>query len=157
MNSHDEIGKCLGKLTKEAAFLREPFSLEPHLSLIDDCFSAGTVEGILGRLESSDHPFAKQVLAGLNRMSPLALKITHRALTEGGDKSLAECLQMEYRLSQRFCADHDFPEGKLPYHCVIRLLILSSPLPFITDKHAPIEQNDKKSLTLSASVCLSGS
>lgn len=47
----------------------------------------------------------------LRKMSPLALKITKRALEEGSELTLAECLQMEKRMSQRFCADHDFPEG----------------------------------------------
>jgi len=111
MNTQVEISECLGKFTKEAVFLQEQFSLEPYLPIIDQCFSAPTVEGILTELESTDHPFAKEVLTSLKKMSPLALKITKRALEEGSEKTLAECLQMEYRLSQRFCADHDFPEG----------------------------------------------
>ena len=111
MNTQVEISECLGKFTKEAVFLQEQFSLEPHLPIIDQCFSAPTVEGIFTELESADHPFAKEVLTSLKKMSPLALKITKRALEEGSEKTLAECLQMEYRLSQRFCADHDFPEG----------------------------------------------
>ena len=81
------------------------------MPLIDDCFSAPTVEEILARLEASNDPFAQQTLATIRKMSPFALKITKRALDEGSEQTLAECLQMEYRLSQRFVADHDFPEG----------------------------------------------
>lgn len=107
-----EIETCLAKFTKSATFLKEqPFSLEPHMALIDHCFSASTVEGIASRLESSSDPFAKETLATLTKMAPLSLKITLRALEEGSEMTLAECLQMEYRLSQRFVRDNDFPEG----------------------------------------------
>lgn len=112
MHSQSEIETCLAKFTKSATFLKEqPFSLEPHMALIDHCFSASTVEGIASRLESSSDPFAKETLATLTKMAPLSLKITLRALEEGSEMTLAECLQMEYRLSQRFVRDNDFPEG----------------------------------------------
>lgn len=99
------------KFTKAATFLEKPFSLEPHLTLIDECFSGATVEDIVAQLESSSDPFARDTVTTIRKMSPLALKITKRALDEGSEQTLAECLQMEYRLSQRFVADHDFPEG----------------------------------------------
>lgn len=82
------------------------------MALIDECFSESSVEGIVARLEASNDPFAQNAVATMRKMSPLALKITKRALDEGSELTLAECLQMEYRLSQRFVNDHDFPEGK---------------------------------------------
>lgn len=109
-----DIEACLAKFTKSATFLQEqPFTLEPHLALIDHCFSASSIEDIASRLESSSDPFAKKTLATLIKMAPLSLKITMRALEEGSEMTLAECLQMEYRLSQRFVLDNDFPEGNL--------------------------------------------
>lgn len=112
MNSQNvEIEGCLAKFTKSASFLQQPFSLEPHLPLINDCFSAPSVEEIISRLQASSDPFAKDTLVTIRKMSPFALKVTKRALDEGSEQTLAECLQMEYRLSQRFVADHDFPEG----------------------------------------------
>jgi hypothetical protein len=45
-------------------------------------------------------------------MSPTSLKITHRQLTRGvGMSSLAECLAMEFRMSQWCMRGHDFYEG----------------------------------------------
>jgi len=113
LNDRAMIGKCLGKYEKKAEFLQQPFSLQPHLELIDECFSAPSVEGIVARLESraADQPFVRDTLALMNKMSPLSMKITHRALELGSSLTLAECLQMEYRLSQRFCAGNDFAEG----------------------------------------------
>lgn len=83
------------------------------MPLIDECFSAASVEEIFSRLEASNDTFAKETLATLRKMAPLSLKITKRALDEGSEQTLAECLQMEYRLSQRFVADNDFPEGQI--------------------------------------------
>lgn len=91
--------------------MQQPFSLEDKMPLIDDCFSAPTVEGIITNLEASNDSFAKDTLALLRKMSPLSLKITKKALEEGSEQTLAECLQMEYRLTQRFVRDNDFPEG----------------------------------------------
>jgi len=105
------IEECLSKWTKTAHFLEKPFSLKPHLALINECFSAASMEEIFSLLAASKDPFAQETLATLRKMSPLALKITKRALEEGSELTLAECLQMEKRMSQRFCADHDFPEG----------------------------------------------
>jgi 3-hydroxyisobutyryl-CoA hydrolase len=81
------------------------------MPLINDCFSAASVEEIVAQLKASNDSFAQETLTTIRKMSPFALKITKRALDEGSEQTLAECLQMEYRLSQRFVADHDFPEG----------------------------------------------
>lgn len=88
------------------------------MTLINECFSAATVEDIFAQLESSTDPFAKETLTTMKKMSPLSLKITKRAMDEGSEMTLAECLQMEFRLSQRFVADHDFAEGSIStYYC----------------------------------------
>lgn len=100
------------------------------MSLIDDVFSAPTVEEIIAKLEASNDPFAKDTLAVLRKMSPLALKITLKALEEGSEQTLAECLQMEYRLTQRFIRDNDFPEGNI-IQSFIQSELLSSQHPFL--------------------------
>src|SRR3546814_1921348 len=43
--------------------------------------------------------------------SDLSLKITFRALRAGAKLGFDECMVMEYRLSQRVMAGHDFFEG----------------------------------------------
>lgn len=94
------------------------------MPLIDECFSAPTVEEIVSRLEASNDPFARETLATLRKMSPFSLKITKRALDEGTEQTLAECLQMEFRLSQRFVKDHDFAEGKVSFVAKSILLLI---------------------------------
>lgn len=48
----------------------------------------------------------------LLKMSPTSLKVTNELLFRGaGLGTLAECLQLEYRVSQHFMRGHDFFEG----------------------------------------------
>ncbi|XP_071452083.1 3-hydroxyisobutyryl-CoA hydrolase, mitochondrial-like [Hetaerina americana] len=89
----------------------QPFSLAQNMSKINQCFSAPSVEEILVQLEKEGTPWAKDTLTTLKKMSPTSIKVTLKQLEEGSAKNLQECLAMEYRLTQRFCKDHDFYEG----------------------------------------------
>mmetsp|Transcript_38190 Transcript_38190/g.75157 ORF Transcript_38190/g.75157 Transcript_38190/m.75157 type:complete len:283 (-) Transcript_38190:23-871(-) len=93
-----------------------PFSLQPHLDVIDRCFSKNSVEEIFLALdqEPKDGPsaeFVEQTVQVLQKKSPLSLKVTHVALTAGSKNSLEACLKMEYRLAQKMVQTPDFKEG----------------------------------------------
>lgn len=88
------------------------FSLEQHFDQIDSVFSRDSVEDILGALKEEGGEWGAQQIEILAKMSPTSLKITHHQLREGSKMgSLAECLKMEYRMSQWCMAGHDFYEG----------------------------------------------
>lgn len=71
-------------------------------------------------------------------MSPSSLKITKRALDEGSRKSLAECLEMEYRLGCTAVGeDSDFHEGN-PGGVQFDIALLNGNHP---DDHPSIEFN----------------
>jgi 3-hydroxyisobutyryl-CoA hydrolase len=90
----------------------KPFSLGPHMQTINRCFGQDSVEQIVEALEAENTPFANQVLATLSKLSPTSLKVTFRQIREGANKSLEECFQMEYRISQGFMRPgSDFFEG----------------------------------------------
>ena len=90
----------------------EPFSLEPLLGLINSTFSHETVEGILEALQVEGGEWGAKQVDILAKMSPTSLKITHHQLRRGaGMGSLAESLEMEYRMSQACMRGHDFYEG----------------------------------------------
>jgi len=59
-------------------------------------------------------------------MSPSALKITKKAIDEGKEKSLADCLKIEYRLScNALTRDGDFYEGnKIKFRCILQVVFL---------------------------------
>ncbi len=94
---------------------------EPPLAVrraaIDRCFSAETVEGILDALTreaaagGSEGEWAAETRALLLTKSPTSLKVTLRQLIVGRGYDLEQALALEYRLTQRFMAGHDFYEG----------------------------------------------
>ncbi|XP_046392539.1 3-hydroxyisobutyryl-CoA hydrolase, mitochondrial [Ischnura elegans] len=109
-NPVQEVPKILSKYTSKCDN-GQPFSLSQHMQTINKCFSAPSVEEILILLEKEGTQWAKEILNTLNKMSPTSMKVALKQLEEGSVKSLQECLSMEYRLTQRFCQDHDFYEG----------------------------------------------
>ena len=78
---------------------------------IDRCFAADTVEEVLSRLEAEDGEWAVAARAAIGRNSPTSLKVSLQQLRLGGAMDYDSCVIMEYRLSQRFLAGHDFFEG----------------------------------------------
>ncbi len=63
------------------------------------------------RRSGSEREWAEGLLKTLAQMSPTSMKLTFRLLELGAGLELQEALQLEYRLSQRCCENHDFTEG----------------------------------------------
>lgn len=112
MKFHEDIGRDL------------PDSyLKRHRNEIDAAFAGkNRIEDILQTLEqmkkqesASDQKsmFATQSLETLHKMSPTALKLTLEGLSRGKKlNSIAECLQMEFRMMQRCMRrESDFYKG----------------------------------------------
>eukprot|EP00753_Platysulcus_tardus_P021290 PLAT8792.1.p1 GENE.PLAT8792.1~~PLAT8792.1.p1 ORF type:complete len:465 (+),score=223.39 PLAT8792.1:44-1438(+) len=86
--------------------------IEPHREAIKRCFGEpDSMEGVLHALQSENSDWSDATLAALSNMSPTSLAVTHRQLQLGADKTLAECLAMEYRMAHRFMQGSDFFEG----------------------------------------------
>ncbi|XP_011707101.1 PREDICTED: 3-hydroxyisobutyryl-CoA hydrolase, mitochondrial isoform X2 [Wasmannia auropunctata] len=99
-------------LNKYQPKLNHEFSLAPHMSQIENCFSASSVEEIIERLKKDNSDWAQKNIEALLKMSPSSLKITKKAIDEGKGKSLADCLKVEYRLAcTALRRDGDFYEG----------------------------------------------
>ncbi|MFQ5783435.1 MAG: enoyl-CoA hydratase/isomerase family protein [Alphaproteobacteria bacterium] len=97
-----------------ARFDEDPGSppLAAHRDAIDRCFSEDSVEDILAALAAAGGDWAQTTMAALADKSPTSLKVAFRQLREGAAlDDFAQAMRMEYRLSQRFCAGHDFREG----------------------------------------------
>ena len=79
---------------------------------IEATFAETSVEAIVANLERDGSEWATTQLKLLAKMSPTSLKVTVRQMIEGKRlATLHECLDMEYRLAQRFAATGDFCEG----------------------------------------------
>ena len=106
-DAHAAIDAVLAEFAEDAG--NAP--LAAHREAIDRCFSAPSVEDIVAWLGDDGGEWATKTLATLGTKSPVSLKVTHRQLREGAKLGFADAMRMEYRLSQRFCAGHDFREG----------------------------------------------
>ena len=78
---------------------------------IDQCFTAESPQAIETALERAGDAAALKMLETLRRKSPISLMVTHRQLRAGVAMAFDDCMVMEFRLSQRVMADHDFYEG----------------------------------------------
>ena len=85
--------------------------LAAHEVEIDRCFAGGSVEAIEHALEAEGTEWAEQTLEVMAAKSPTSQKIAFRQLREGRELSFDECMVMEFRMSQRVMAGHDFFEG----------------------------------------------
>jgi len=85
--------------------------LERHRSLIDECFSAPTLEEALFRMHGHKDPWVWKILDNLEESCPLSLKISFELLKRAAGKSFAELKAMDFRLAQNFLRHGDFLEG----------------------------------------------
>ncbi len=88
-----------------------PPPLAEHRGAIDRCFAGCSIEAIIAALEAEGGDWAGETLASLAAKSPTSLKVTHRQLRRGASLSFNQAMTLEFRLSQRFCAEPDFREG----------------------------------------------
>ncbi len=93
-------------------------SLEARKDLIDEAFSGASIGKILMQLDSIAGEGAKEcadwafaTAETIRTKSPTSLHIACRQLREGKTLSMAECMQMEYRIVSRVLVGSDFYEG----------------------------------------------
>jgi enoyl-CoA hydratase len=89
-------------------------ALVRHTPVIDRCFSAGSVEEILERLDAEqgeDARWAHETAAEIRAKSPISLKIAFAQMKRGLDLTLDQALKLEFRLASRIVASHDYREG----------------------------------------------
>ena len=90
-----------------------PPPLASHRALIDDAFSAPTVEEIIARLDevAGTDPFAARLLAAMAQKSPTSMKLALAQMQAGGALTFAEAMRTEFRIVSRIATGHDFREG----------------------------------------------
>ncbi|MBD24521.1 MAG: enoyl-CoA hydratase [Candidatus Marinimicrobia bacterium] len=96
---------------KNFAMPEERIAISAERPAIDKHFGLGSVEKIIGSLESDGSEWAKTQVKTLRQKSPLSLKITFRQLCEGAALQFEDCMRLEWRLANRFATDFDFYEG----------------------------------------------
>ena len=105
----------------EAEDSSPPMLNESSLAQIDETFCGDTVDDIVARVgvlaadataKGDGAHWALVAARELDRASPTSLRVTLEGLRRGAAcTSLAECLEMEYRMAQRFMKHDDFLAG----------------------------------------------
>lgn len=115
--SLDEIEAALANaddveqvLASHAVPMGEP-ALAGHRAMIDECFDAPDMEGILAALLSQGSGWADKVAETILSMSPTSLKVTFEQLRRGAELDFDDCMRLEYRMTQAVMDGHDFYEG----------------------------------------------
>ena len=85
--------------------------LADHRAEIDWCFGAPTFEHIQSRLEAMETSWSRSTIEHLRSLSPQSLELTVPLLRWGAQRSLAECLQTELRMTRVVTGSEDFIEG----------------------------------------------
>jgi enoyl-CoA hydratase len=89
-----------------------PAPLTAHREAIDRLFAFDTVEEVFAALEADGSVWALAQLATLKTKSPTSLKVTLRHIREGAKAaSFNDNMAVEYAVSGRIGATHDFQEG----------------------------------------------
>jgi enoyl-CoA hydratase/carnithine racemase len=91
-----------------------PFGVAPLSEIrheIDHCFAGDSVVAIFEALQNANSAFGTETLKTLSGKSPTALCVSFEQLRQGEGMTLADVLNMEYRMSQRMICKPDLFEG----------------------------------------------
>ncbi len=91
----------------------------PNSEVINACFDKNAVEDVVAALGDADNnandegeaQFSRRARESIAKGSPSSLKATLESITRGRSMSIAECLDMEFRMSIRCAQKPDLNEG----------------------------------------------
>ena len=108
VDKNEEV-ECL--VNKYRSLEEQSNRIDENIEKINNVFSCSSVEKMLDVLSELDDEWSQKTKARLLKMSPTALKVTHRALSLGGKLTLQECLRMERHLGLNFTRKKDLFVG----------------------------------------------
>lgn len=108
---HADAHRTVDQLLTAAMHSVDGSVLAAHAAIIDHCFAQESVEAIIAALDQQNSDWAAQAAQQLSSRSPISLKVVLEQLQRGGQLDFGSCLQMEYRIADRFLHTGDFFEG----------------------------------------------
>ena len=84
--------------------------IKEHENFIEDVFH-GSIKQIISKLKISKSEFGGKVYSHLLSRCPMSLAVTTKLIDLGKSKTLRQCLDMEYQLSQHMVYRDDFNNG----------------------------------------------
>ena len=83
-------------------------SILVNTNLISECFN-GNIQNILNKIKNSS--LNDKLYQNITNKCPMSLFVTNELIRKGRKKSLKECLEMEFNLSQKMVYRNDFNQG----------------------------------------------
>ena len=81
-----------------------------NIDQINELFD-GNIKKIIANLKNNNSEFSKKILDILSNKCPMSLAITTKLIDDAKDRSLKECLEIEFQLSQKIVYRDDFDNG----------------------------------------------
>jgi enoyl-CoA hydratase len=112
----ERLGQLLADLRDahaDDAVARHQTVVEPTVvpEWVPRCYSHDDARDVLAALRAEPNPAAGQASDELLAASPTAVAVTLAGLRAAAELTVAQCLLQDYRLSSRFLATSDLPEG----------------------------------------------
>ncbi|MBM6595515.1 enoyl-CoA hydratase/isomerase family protein [Microvirga pudoricolor] len=107
-------GAPVGETLSVHAMDAGPAPLADHRDVIDACFSADSVQGVLDRLDQAateGSGFAAKAAATMRTKSPTSMSIALEQMRRGGALDFDEAMRTDFRVVSRIARGHDFYEG----------------------------------------------
>ena len=112
----DKIEDVKEKFITRGEILHDNFEVEndtyliKNMNLINELFN-GNIQTIISNLKNHNSEFSKKILDILLVKCPMSLAISTKLIDDAKGKSLKECLETEFQLSQKIVYRSDFDNG----------------------------------------------
>ena len=113
---NNKIGDVKEKFITRGEISHDNFEVEndtyliKNMTLINELFN-GNIQTIVSNLKSHNSEFSKKILDILLVKCPMSLAISTKLIDDAKGKSLKECLETEFQLSQKIVYRSDFDNG----------------------------------------------
>ena len=112
-NKIDEVKEKFitrGEISHDNFEVKNDTYLIKNMNLINELFN-GNIQTIISNLKSHNSEFSKKILDILLVKCPMSLAISTKLIDDAKGKSLKECLETEFQLSQKIVYRSDFDNG----------------------------------------------
>ena len=99
-----------GEISHDNFEVKNDTYLIKNMNLINELFN-GNIKTIISNLKNSNSEFSKKILDILFVKCPMSLAISNKLIDDAKGKSLKECLETEFQLSQKVVYRSDFDNG----------------------------------------------
>ena len=99
-----------GNILSENYEVENDTNIIRNIDQINELFD-GNIKKIIANLKKNNSEFSKKILDILSNKCPMSLAITTKLIDDAKGRSLKECLEIEFQLSQKIVYRDDFDNG----------------------------------------------